>query len=552
MKVFEKTAEYFAGDGSHSGWIERIQNISPSLMISLARVFVAIFAIIAIYADPEQSVLNRMLTYTLLTAYALNSFVVWYASTRSQTAGLAIVTHVVDVSVFIVLVFLTEGPTSPLFVLFTFALFSAALTWSWRAVAYTAATITLAYAFFIGSSDFESGDEITKTIIRGAYLMAASILFVYFAAALERERMRYLRLAAWPTGSATNTQFPDLHPLLSHVASIANIQRLLVVWEDPYEPNCFFAEMKDAATRYWTESGLELDGTLPSNRPIIVSRQHTAPSLPELTWVLERHEIEVALVAPLGTLRRGWLFFVRKAPSGDELLPLASVAALRLGAEIDHHYLRRDLLDAAVREGRSKLARDIHDSLLQSLTAVSLQMKSVERELPGLQRDRLAAIRRSIQQQQHKLRQLVAGAPTLASSERIAVAGAIGACLERLQAEWMCTASLTVSPTNLGIAAETLDGLLLFITESVANAVRHGKATHIDVHASASERRFTLLIRDNGSGLAGHNGYFPWGSVSRDEIGSASLRQRAADIGAIMNLASASDGLVVCLEAPLE
>jgi len=526
--------------------------VTPGSLVSLARVFLAIFALLAIIADPSQPALNTTLTYYLLSAYALYSVMVWVAVTKwPQTAGLALAIHLVDVTVFVILVFLTEGPTSPLFVLFTFALFSAALSWGWRAVAATAVAIIIAYGYLAASSEFESGEEITRTIVRSAYMVVASILFVYFAAALERERMRYVRLAAWPMGNATNTQFPDLHPVLSHVANVANVQRLLAVWEDAYEPHCFFAELADSTTRYWTESGLDLAET-PPHLPLIVSCRDAGSSWPELKWVLERNGIVDALVAPLGAARRGWLFFIRNETTGDEIIPLASVAALRLGAEIDQHHLRLDLLNAAVREGRSKLARDIHDGLLQSLTAVSLQIKSLELELPQQQQQRLVEIRGIILRQQVKLRELVASARPTTFAATVGIGSAVGRCMERLQVEWKCTVSLIDDATDLTLPTEALDGLLLFLTETVANAVRHGNATHIDVHACASTDQLTLRISDNGSGLAGHTGFFDWDTVAKDKLGSASLRQRAVELGASMHLLSAADGLVVNLEVPLE
>ena len=50
---------------------------------------------------------------------------------------LGLATHIIDLSLFTVLIDLNEGPTSPLFVYFVFALLSAALRWRWRGVLWT-------------------------------------------------------------------------------------------------------------------------------------------------------------------------------------------------------------------------------------------------------------------------------------------------------------------------------------------------------------------------------------------------------------------------------
>src|SRR5215211_4122187 len=92
-------------------------------IIALGRVALAGAALFAIWLDPAQPTRHQELTYALLAGYTAYALVV---------AGLALGRHVLDLLVFAALMYLTEGPTSPFFVLLTFAMLSATLRWQWQ------------------------------------------------------------------------------------------------------------------------------------------------------------------------------------------------------------------------------------------------------------------------------------------------------------------------------------------------------------------------------------------------------------------------------------
>jgi signal transduction histidine kinase len=382
----------------------------------------------------------------------------------------------------------------------------------------------------------------------------AGILFLYFGAILERERLRYARLAAWPAGPAVDERFPALDPIFAHLAETANVPRLLVTWEDNYEPHRYVAEFADGSTRYSIEHTVEAEApdAAPGRiKPGALSRSRN--EIPDR--ILNDHGILHSVVAPVGgASHSGWLFLAAEDDLGDDLLPLAAIAALRIGAEIEHHYLRVKLVEAAVREGRSRLARDIHDSLLQSLAATGLQLKAVERRLSATERQQVVEIRNSITEQQNRLRQFVSEArgDDRGPAMDTPVAAALAKVLKQMEAQWTCETSLSVQPIGLAVRRETAVGLSMFTAEAVANGVRHGKATAFRLDVAASEGELTVRLRDNGSGLPGLSGVLPHETVFRDGLGSASLRRRAADLGAGMDFSNSPNGLEINLRVPLK
>src|SRR3989449_11317935 len=77
---------------------------------------------------------------------------------------------------------------------------------------------------------------------------------------------------------------------------------------------------------------------------------------------------------------------------------------------MEHFNRMRRQQQAAVTEERLRLARDLHDGLLHSLTAISLQLKSISRLIadePKEAKKRVRALQRLISEDQQELRGLI-------------------------------------------------------------------------------------------------------------------------------------------------
>ena len=172
-------------------------------LIALGRAVLAGFALLAIWLDPTTPVRHAAATYALLSAYLVYALLLvlatWGASARlPRRFGLA--THLIDLPAFTALLYLTEGPTSPLFVYFTFALLSAALRWSWRGVLWTAAATLAA---FLGLGAYAQwvlhgpAFELNGFILRAVHLVTVALLLGYLSAHQQRLREELARLAAF-------------------------------------------------------------------------------------------------------------------------------------------------------------------------------------------------------------------------------------------------------------------------------------------------------------------------------------------------------------------
>jgi two-component system, NarL family, sensor histidine kinase LiaS len=174
--------------------------------------------------------------------------------------------------------------------------------------------------------------------------------------------------------------------------------------------------------------------------------------------------------------------------------------------------LLRERGDLAGLEARNRLARDLHDSVKQQITAASFQIGAaaalLEKDLPGA-RACLGEAETLAHQAHQELNSIIfelrpAGlkAGGLAASLREYVEGwgrqNPVAVRTRFQGEW-----------NPGLDVQ--EDLLRFVQEGLSNVARHSQATQVEISLAVGERQVTLSIQDNGQGFegspAGEGGY---------------------------------------------
>src|SRR5262249_6622927 len=187
---------------------------------------------------------------------------------------------------------------------------------------------------------------------------------------------------------------------------------------------------------------------------------------------------------------------------GGSLLSLLVVATLLgyLGA-----YEQR-LQQAAAAEERIRLARDLHDGLLQSLAGVALQMETVRRLLdqdPQRAGERLLDLQRQLAVEQCDLRFLIQELrPTPLSSsgvdfELVLRLKELGARIER---QWGLSVALHLEPQVAEIPTALARVLYRIVHEALTNAARHAHATTLHVTLSWKDTQVHLTVADNGRG----------------------------------------------------
>jgi signal transduction histidine kinase len=218
----------------------------------------------------------------------------------------------------------------------------------------------------------------------------------------------------------------------------------------------------------------------------------------------------------------------------DEIL-IEMLAAIAGGA-ISSLSLRQRLSDLALAEDRERIARDLHDAVIQDLFAVGLGLQATTAQLQDetLRRrmddaiDRIDAAIASLRTFIFDLRSLGTLNTTLARTLDDMLGRIAGG-----RATWHVELSSDVGQADSNL----LDNALLVAREAVSNAIRHGAATQIGVTVERLDGGVRLVVKDNGRG-------FDPARVSRG-MGLTNMEARATDDGGEFAVESSPDGTTV-------
>ena len=179
---------------------------------------------------------------------------------------------------------------------------------------------------------------------------------------------------------------------------------------------------------------------------------------------------------------------------GLTILPSVLYGVARLVRALDElHATRVELAQSAVGSERSRLSRDLHDLLGQSLTAVSLKGDLALALLPTDQR----AAETEIRELTAIARDALHGTRTVTQGEHTISLRAELDCAALLLEAAGITTRIDVSPPDL---APSVDEALAWATrEGVTNLLRHSEARSCSISASRREGLVCLEIVNDGS-----------------------------------------------------
>ena len=192
--------------------------------------------------------------------------------------------------------------------------------------------------------------------------------------------------------------------------------------------------------------------------------------------------------------------------------------------------------ELAVMQERNRLARELHDSMTQSLYSLVLfagaGRKAVETgRLERVERH-LVRAEQSAQQALKEMRLLVFELRPPALEEE-GLAGALRQRLDAVEDRVGVETHLSVEGT-VELPAFLEEGLYRIAQEALNNALKHAAATSVTVRVRADEQWVTLEVADDGVGFA------PEAAGEMGRLGLASMRERAEGLSGSLSIASAS------------
>ena len=222
---------------------------------------------------------------------------------------------------------------------------------------------------------------------------------------------------------------------------------------------------------------------------------------------------------------------------GELLASFADQAALAL----DRAQAVADREQLAVISDRERIARDLHDVVIQRLFATGLQLQAVQSvagsaEVIG-RIDKavddldltIKDIRGSIFELQSRATDSLRGAVRTLAKEYVAVLG-------------FEPTVRTTGPLDTAVSTEVRDHLLAVLREALSNVARHAAADRAEVEIRVTDTHLSLTVSDDGAGLP----------PNVSESGLRNARRRAEDLGGDLELtAGEPHGTRLAWQVPL-
>ena len=241
----------------------------------------------------------------------------------------------------------------------------------------------------------------------------------------------------------------------------------------------------------------------------------------------------------------------QRAFSNQDMELLTSIGD-QIGVAVENAKLYEQAQQAAVMEERQRMARELHDSVTQSLHGSTLMAKAAQRlaEAGDLERTKgyLVRLGEISQQALKEMRLLVYELRPLALRES-GLEGALQQRLDAVERRAGIDAQLVVEG-ELYLSDEVEETLFRIAQEALNNALNHGTPTEVAVtirsQGEPPKQQITLEVSDDGQGFDLSS------TIDRGGIGVASMRERAEKLGGQFLIRSApGEGTRVTVSLPL-
>ncbi|HVO97085.1 MAG TPA: two-component regulator propeller domain-containing protein [Bryobacteraceae bacterium] len=176
---------------------------------------------------------------------------------------------------------------------------------------------------------------------------------------------------------------------------------------------------------------------------------------------------------------------------------------------------------------RSRIARELHDTLIQGLSGITMEMQALAARLRSPEeRAKLEEIVRDAGTCLRETRRSVAGLRS-ARGPGSGLAAAIAEAAKHITEAKAVRLRLRLGKSPADLSPEVQYNLLRIASEAMNNSVKHSGAKSIEVAMESTAEQLKLSVRDDGSGFSRENG-----NVGPGHYGLIGMRERAAQIGA--------------------
>lgn len=336
----------------------------------------------------------------------------------------------------------------------------------------------------------------------------------------------------------------SLHYIVTQAARLTDAEDVIIFHQDEEQPLTIMATNPGGQIRYsagsavriiiadWAKEGLTL------REPLIIPDLlvHWLRLSDRVSANLASHKALLGIPLLVGDDVYGGLvmFYSEERTFGEDDLDLGFTFADQAALAIANAYLREQAEETAVATERSRLARELHDAVTQTIFSASLIAETVPaiwESDPEQGKQLLAELRKLTRGALAEMRTLLLELRP-ASLEEAQLSDLISQLAEALVGRSGVPVSTEITevydiPVNVKVAFYRI------AQESLNNVMKHARATEVEVCLTRQKQQdgLILTIVDNGRG-------FDLNSIPANRLGISIIRERAQGIGAGLTIES--------------
>jgi signal transduction histidine kinase len=438
-----------------------------------------------------------------------------------------------------VIALFTNGPNSPFLLFFFFVLLAAAYRWGSRATLLTAgvavAILAAEAAVLVDRSPIDARQvidgsfELNRFIMRAVYLLIAGYLLGYLGDSEKRARHEATAIASVLLKvRAEGGVRGALQAVLDEVAALFDARGVLLaireinsgggyLWSRQLGAACQVSEISEdrqqiylfrfpgEAWRWTRPQGPSIAG---QDIPLVLDEWGERVQAPIATLpsdLLAAHPC-VAMLAVSCTLGNEWsgrLLLLDPTRRGENDLRLLQRMVREISPAIENLYLVRRIRSRAGAIERSRVARELHDGVIQSLIGLEMQVDVLRRQAVGEESHNaggLAGIQALLRQEICAVRELMEQVRPvdIGPAELLAHLASI---VDKFQRESGISARFVSDLTQVTLSPRTCREIARIVQEALVNVRRHSGARQALVRLGRERGRWTLVIDDDGRGF---------------------------------------------------
>ncbi len=564
-------------------WVAASEPQRIERILAGARAFLALASLFAIWLNPTEPARYARVVFVLLAVYALEAVGVlaMVRTQRNSSLTFRLTVHTVDILWPALISVFTAGPNSPFYLFYTFVLLEAAYRWGLQATLVTALVTTVIFnlqAFLsmlhplIFVPAFEKPLGLNAFIMRGVYLLLMGYLLGYLGEEEKQLREETASISRIITKVRAEVGARGaLRVIFEEIFRLFRTRQALLAVLEPGSGRAFLwevqrkepaqeavlssSELKDpqaaegifgAPGHVWYVVEKRASGSKPAYDTFALDAE--GRRIYDVTWtppealVGRRHFTSILGVCVSssdewsGTLL---LFNPKLRSSKENAVRFLRTLALQVSPAIYGVFLTSRLRSRAGAIERARVARELHDGVIQSLIGLEMEVDVLRRQpavTPADLGDRLSHVQSILRQEVVNLRELMQQMKPV-ELRPTQLLDFLATTVDKFGRDTGIACRFVSTLTEISLPSRVCNQLARIVQEALVNARKHSGAHRILVQFAQQDGRLRLVVDDDGQGFD-FSGRLGLGELDAARRGPLIIKERVRSIGAELVLES--------------